>query len=74
VQWVESGVAMPSGAGQERAGHHDAGRAHGGQGRELIEHAVPYQLDATVDFALTPDGVHCTILLPISQTWMAKAA
>jgi PAS domain S-box-containing protein len=74
VQWVESGVAMPSGADQERAGHHVAGPAHSGQGRELIEHAVPYQLDATVDFALTRDGVHCTILLPISQTWMAKAA
>jgi PAS domain S-box-containing protein len=74
VKWIESGVTMPSDADQARAGHYDAGRAHSGQGRELIEHAVPYQLDATVDFTITPDGVHCTILLPISQTWMVKAA
>lgn len=57
VDWRETGVTMP--------------REHvepqpGGHGRELIEHALPYQLDAKTSFTLHSDGVHCTILLPIS--------
>jgi two-component sensor histidine kinase len=54
LDWKESGVEMPSGAGT-------------GNGRELIERALPYQFDARTTFALEPDGVHCTISLPASE-------
>jgi two-component sensor histidine kinase len=55
LDWKESGVEMPpSGAGT-------------GQGRELIERALPYQFGAQTTFALEADGVHCTISLPASD-------
>ena len=38
-----------------------------GQGRELIEQALPYQFDAQTTFAIEADGVHCTISLPVSE-------
>jgi hypothetical protein len=37
-----------------------------GYGRELIERALPYQLKAETSYVITPEGVHCTIELPIS--------
>jgi PAS domain S-box-containing protein len=55
IDWREAGVAMRPGA-EDRVG----------QGRELIEHALPYQLHADTRFTLTDDGVHCSIVLPIS--------
>jgi two-component sensor histidine kinase len=54
LDWKESGVEMP-------------GEAGAGNGRELIERALPYQFDARTTFALEPDGVHCTISLPASE-------
>jgi two-component sensor histidine kinase len=54
IDWKEGGVEMPPGAGS-------------GNGRELIERALPYQFDARTTFALEPDGVHCTISLPASE-------
>jgi two-component system CheB/CheR fusion protein len=58
VEWRESGVVMPApGAAPEG----------GGQGRELIEHALPYQLGAKTSFVMAPDGVHCLIALPVSR-------
>lgn len=55
LDWKESGVEMPpSGAGT-------------GQGRELIERALPYQCEAQTTFALEADGVHCTISIPVSE-------
>ena len=45
-----------------------------GQGRDLIERAVPYQLEATVDYALTADGVRCAMVLPVSHTLAREAA
>lgn len=59
IRWTESGVAMPA-AGARAQGS--------GQGRELIEKALPYQLKARTSFALTPDGVHCTIVIPVSAS------
>lgn len=38
----------------------------GGQGRDLIERALPYQLGAKTSYELGPDGVHCTISVPVS--------
>jgi len=58
IDWSETGVAM-------RADERPQG---GGQGRELIERALPYQLGAKTTYALTPEGVHCTIALPVSAS------
>jgi two-component sensor histidine kinase len=55
LDWKESGVETPP---------LDAGT---GQGRELIERALPYQFGAQTTFALEADGVHCTISLPASE-------
>ncbi len=58
IDWHETGVAMPA-----------AGRAPlgSGEGRELIEHALPYQLGARTSFVLGADGVRCRIAIPISR-------
>ena len=58
IEWVESGVAMP-----------EPGRAPqgSGYGRELIERALPYQLNAETSYKLGAEGVHCTIELPLSD-------
>jgi PAS domain S-box-containing protein len=58
LDWKESGVEMPP------VGANPKGT---GQGRELIERALPYQFDAQTTFAMEPDGVHCTISLPVSE-------
>jgi two-component system, chemotaxis family, CheB/CheR fusion protein len=55
LDWKESGVDMPLSPHRT------------GQGRELIERALPYQFDAQTTFAMEPDGVHCTISLPVSD-------
>jgi two-component sensor histidine kinase len=57
IDWRESNVTMPA----------DASSSNGaGQGRELIERALPYQLGAKTSYALRSDGVHCTISIPVS--------
>lgn len=56
IDWKESGVAMPP-AGSAPQGT--------GQGRELIERALPYQLRARTSYRLGSDGVHCTISIPV---------
>ena len=58
VEWRESGVAVT-------LTEEELSRRRG-YGRELIEQALPYQLNAETDYALAPDGVRCTIVLPIS--------
>lgn len=59
IDWRESGVVGIAGAGQKR---------HRGQGTELIEKALPYQLGATTTHVIGEDGVHCIIRIPVSQT------
>jgi two-component sensor histidine kinase len=54
IDWKESGVDMPSEVGV-------------GNGRELIERALPYQFGARTTFVLEPDGLHCTISIPASE-------
>lgn len=57
IDWRETNVSMlPSGASP----------AGSGQGRELIEHALPYQLKAKTSYVLEADGVHCQISVPVS--------
>ncbi|SMQ76489.1 PAS domain S-box-containing protein [Sphingopyxis terrae subsp. ummariensis] len=57
IDWRESGVRMPG---------PDCAATGTGQGRELIERALPYQLKARTRFSLGADGVHCTIAIPVS--------
>lgn len=59
IDWRESGVDIPP-AGARLSGT--------GQGRELIEHALPYQLSAKTTYRLRPGGVHCTISIPVSDS------
>jgi two-component system, chemotaxis family, CheB/CheR fusion protein len=54
IDWKESGVKMPTSVGGT------------GQGRALIERALPYQFGALTTYALEADGVHCIISLPMS--------
>jgi two-component system CheB/CheR fusion protein len=56
VDWKESGVKTAQSNGRRGAGN----------GRRLIEDALPYQFGAQTSFAIQPDGVHCTIALPLS--------
>lgn len=56
IDWRESGVKMPP-SGSKPVG--------GGQGRTLIEKALPYGLRAITSFELGEDGVRCTIALPL---------
>ena len=59
IDWRESAVAnMPP---------PDAAPRGGGYGRELIEHALPYQLGARTVFAFGSDGVRCTIDVPLNS-------
>ena len=58
VDWRESGVVMPLSEAAQGTG----------QGRQLIEKALPYQLGARTTYDMAPDGVHCTISVPVSAT------
>jgi len=58
VDWRESGVDTGRAAAASVGGS--------GYGRELIERALPYQMDARTTYAIEPDGVHCTIVLALS--------
>jgi PAS domain S-box-containing protein len=63
VDWHESGVTMP----QEGAAPTGTG-----QGRALIEKALPYQLHAKTTYVMAADGVRCSIALPISNRGQAE--
>lgn len=56
LDWQESGVRMPEGGVPGRYGF----------GRELIERALPYQLDARTRLEFGEDGVRCSIAAPIA--------
>jgi PAS domain S-box-containing protein len=56
LEWRETGVSLPSGMPMRR-----------GYGRELIERALPYQLDAVTRFELGSDGVRCSVELPLGR-------
>ncbi len=56
VDWKESGV-------ETRQMSAEGGRI--GNGRRLIEGALPYQFGARTTFAFEADGVRCTIALPV---------
>ena len=56
LEWIEEGI--------DRALNQESATRMG-YGRELIERALPYALNATTSFELTHDGVRCTIDLPL---------
>ncbi len=58
LNWRETGVTMPDPAGEGR---------RKGYGRELIERALPYQLNAITNLEFTSDGVRCTVELPLER-------
>ncbi|HEX8447232.1 MAG TPA: CheR family methyltransferase [Sphingomonas sp.] len=55
LEWQESGVPVVP-----------TEPARSGFGRELIEHALPYQLGATTALEFAPGGVRCSINIPIA--------
>lgn len=58
LEWVESGVErISAGSVPPRRGY----------GLELIEQALPYELDARTRVAFEPDGIRCTISIPRSD-------
>ncbi|MEH3147620.1 MAG: PAS domain-containing protein [Methylobacterium frigidaeris] len=60
LEWVEEGISR-DGAPQRH-----------GYGRELIERALPYALDARTRYTLGEDTVHCSIDLPLSERGRRK--
>ena len=54
LNWCESGISVGT---PKRKGY----------GRELIERALPYQLNAKTHLDFTQNGVRCEIVVPISQ-------
>jgi PAS domain S-box-containing protein len=56
LDWRESEVTMPATPPERR-----------GFGSELIKRALPYQLKAKTTLEFGPDGVHCTIILPLAM-------
>ncbi|AOD14622.1 hypothetical protein BER92_07570 [Xanthomonas fragariae] len=65
IEWQESGVSMQSS---------ESATPSGGHGRELIERAMPYQLNAKTTYALGPGGVRCTISIPVSKHRLDEAS
>ena len=57
LSWLESGVVMPDPSVPKRKGY----------GSELIERALPYQLNAKTRLVFHSDGVHCEISIPVSR-------
>lgn len=57
IRWEETGIAVDSQARDRR---------RTGQGRALIERALPYQLGARTAYALLGDRLECDIIVPIS--------
>ena len=57
LDWRETGVIMPDLHGPRRKGY----------GTQLIEQALPYDLDAETRLEFGRDGVHCSIAVPITS-------
>ena len=58
LSWVESGVALDE---------QKVSSLRRGFGRELLEHALPYQLDATTKLELGKDGMRFWVAVPLQN-------
>ena len=58
LTWVESGVELDE---------QKAGSLRLGLGRELLEQAIPYQLEATTRFELQKDGIRWWLDMPLPE-------
>jgi PAS domain S-box-containing protein len=63
VDWRERGVTMGDQGPPKRKGY----------GSELIERALPYQLMAKTQLQFEPDGVHCSIAVPVAAVHQGVA-
>jgi two-component system CheB/CheR fusion protein len=54
--WIETGVRVADGAPRRR-----------GFGTELIERTIAYELGADTSLRFEPDGLRCTIALPLTD-------
>jgi two-component system CheB/CheR fusion protein len=63
IDWRETGVNIPD---------PQIALQNSGYGRELIERALPYQLNAQTQYEIGPTGVHCVIDVPISAAPRAE--
>ena len=61
LDWAESGVSLGV----------DVSAVRRGFGLDLIEFALPYELDGETRLTLTPEGVRCTIDLPVDDATAA---
>lgn len=68
VDWCETGAPAPAALPERSPIGPDPSPPGRGYGRELIERALPYQLKAETTYELTPRGVRCTIVVPVSST------
>lgn len=59
IDWRERGVVLPDPESSPRGS---------GQGRHLIERALPFQLKAKTTYDIARDGVLCTMIFPVSAT------
>lgn len=66
VEWRESGVPMPAPKQEDCSEGEPLPRR--GFGRDLLERILPLQLKAEISYDLGPDGLRCSITLPISTT------
>ena len=64
LDWAESGIALGA----------DPSTVRRGFGLDLIEFALPYELDGETRLTLTPEGVRCTIDLPVDDATAASGA
>ena len=64
LEWTECGGQPPKPGGDARRGY----------GRELIEHALPYSLNAKTSFEHDEAGLRCTIDMPLERTKSRRRA
>lgn len=64
LTWAEEGGQPPKPEGETRRGY----------GRELIEQALPYSLNARTSFEHDEAGLRCTIDMPLRDAWKKNAA
>lgn len=65
LDWIETGVELDEAA---------RSAPRNGYGRELIEKALPYAVGAETHFDLQPDGLKCSISLPLQSQGKRKVA